>query len=124
MRSDVAISDQVRASNPRTQWRDTREWLERVDAIGQLRIVRGANWQSEIGEITEMLDHAEGSPAVVFDDVPGYPSGLPGPRQLRAARPQRQAVTLNLPQSETATTTGLFRFWRGVLDGPQPGPAA
>ena len=56
-------------------WRDTREWIERVDAIGELRVVHGVDWQDGIGEVTELLDHTEGSPAVLFDDIPGYPSG-------------------------------------------------
>lgn len=99
-------------------WRDTREWLERVDALGQLRVVTGASWESEIGDITEMLDHVEGSPAVLFDEVPGYPKGF---RVLVNANgaPERQAVTLNLPNSE-GNHDGLFRFWRGVLKDHRP----
>jgi hypothetical protein len=50
-----------------SRWRDTREWLERVDAIGQLRTVRGVDWERGIGEVAELLDHTEGSPAVLFD---------------------------------------------------------
>jgi hypothetical protein len=41
--------------------------MARVDGIGELRVIRGASWQADIGAITEMLDHEEGSPAVVFD---------------------------------------------------------
>jgi 4-hydroxy-3-polyprenylbenzoate decarboxylase len=94
-------------------WRDTREWLARADALGELRVVRGATWQSDIAEITEMLDHSEGSPAVLFDDIPGYPAGR---RVLVNANgtPGRQAVTLGLASTE-ASHDGLFRFWRGVL---------
>ncbi|HET8587387.1 MAG TPA: hypothetical protein VFM74_05880, partial [Candidatus Limnocylindria bacterium] len=74
-------------------WRDTREWLERVEQLGQLRVVRGASWEAQIGAITEMLDHAEGSPAVIFDEIPGYPAGH---RILvnASGTPERQAVTL------------------------------
>src|SRR2546425_321389 len=65
-----------------------------------------------------MLDHEEGSPAIVFDDVPGYPSGrrvivnCNGP-------PPRQAVTLCLPP-EQGTHEGLFAYWRATLDGLRP----
>ncbi|HYH91764.1 MAG TPA: UbiD family decarboxylase [Candidatus Saccharimonadales bacterium] len=99
-------------------WRDTREWIDRARAIGELRDVHGVDWEQGIGEVTEMLDHAEGSPSVLFDDIPGYPSG----RRVIvncSGTPGRQAVTLNLPQSE-ATHDGLFRFWRSVLEGFQP----
>jgi len=27
-----------------TPWRDTREWIERATAAGQLRVVTGASW--------------------------------------------------------------------------------
>jgi UbiD family decarboxylase len=99
-------------------WRDAREWLARVDAIGELRVVRGVDWQSGIGEITELLDHTEGSPCVLFDDIPGYPSG----RRVLVncnGTPTRQAVTLNLPQS-AGNHDGLFAFWRTVLRDFRP----
>jgi len=94
-------------------WRDAREWLSRIGELGELRIVRGVDWQSGIGEISEMLDHAEDSPCVLFDDVPGYPAG----RRVLVncnGTPRRQAVTLGLLPDE-GTHDGLFRFWRGVL---------
>ncbi|HET8587265.1 MAG TPA: UbiD family decarboxylase, partial [Candidatus Limnocylindria bacterium] len=115
------------ATEPRTvrqgrpaPWRDTREWLERVEQLGQLRVVRGASWEEQIGAITEMLDHAEGSPAVIFDEIPGYPAGH---RILvnASGTPERQAVTLSLPP-EYGTHAGLTTFWRGILDGFAPIP--
>jgi len=116
----LAITDRISdsAAGRPAPWRDTREWIERVRAIGELRDVRGVDWQAGIGQVTEMLDHAEGSPSVLFDDVPGYPSG----RRVIvncSGTPARQAVTLNLAASE-ATHDGLLAFWRNVLDGIQP----
>jgi UbiD family decarboxylase len=118
----VAISDQPTdiAAGRIGPWRDTREWIARAQEQGELRIVKGANWQSEIGEITEMLDHNVDSPAVLFDEIPGYPAG----RRVIvncSGNMARQAITLNLPPSE-AHHEGLFRFWRGVLEGLTPIP--
>ncbi|MEA2622497.1 MAG: hypothetical protein QOH61_1407 [Chloroflexota bacterium] len=103
-----------------TPWRDTREWLERVQAAGQLRVVHGVDWQAGIGEVTELLDHTEGSPAVLFDDIPGYPQGY---RVLVNANgtPQRQAVTLSLPEA-AGNHEGLRNFWRGALADLRPLP--
>ena len=56
-------------------WHDLRDWMDEVDKAGELRVVSGADWQEDIGRITEMLDHTPDSPCVVFDDIPGYPSG-------------------------------------------------
>lgn len=92
--------------------------MERVEALGELRVVRGASWESDIGAITEMLDHTDGAPCVVFDEVPGYPAG----RRVIVncnGTPARQAVTLGLPASR-GTHAGLIAFWRGVLDGLGP----
>ena len=60
---------------PDTQWRDLREWLARVDALGELKRVTGANSEEDIGAITEMLDHAEDSPCVLFDEIPNFKPG-------------------------------------------------
>lgn len=105
------------ASHP-APWRDTREWLARVEAIGELRVVRGVDWQTGIGEVTELLDRTEGSPCVLFDEIPGYPAG----RRVLVncnGTPSRQAVTLNLPPS-AGTHDGLLSFWRSVLRDFQP----
>jgi 4-hydroxy-3-polyprenylbenzoate decarboxylase len=104
----------------RLAWRDTRDWLTCVDALGELRTVRGASWQEDIGEVTALLDHTEGSPCVLFDDIPGYPSGR---RVLVNANGtmRRQAVTLGLPPEET-THQGLLAFWRRALAGLTPVP--
>lgn len=103
-----------------TPWRDTREWIDRVAETGELRVVKGANWEEDIGAITEMLDHSEGSPCVLFDEVPGYPAG----RRVIVncnGTPVRQAITLGLPLS-AATHTGLSNFWSGVLEDFHPVP--
>ena len=92
--------------------------MARVDDIGELRVIRGASWQADIGAVTEMLDHEEGSPAVVFDDVPGYASG----RRVIVncnGTPTRQAVTLGL-SPEQGTHEGLFAYWRATLDELRP----
>jgi 4-hydroxy-3-polyprenylbenzoate decarboxylase len=101
-------------------WRDTREWLERVAAIGELRTATGVDWQRGIGEATELLDHTEGAPAVLFDEVPGYPRGY---RVLVNANgtARRQAVTLSRPVSE-GTHQGLLAFWRAALAELAPLP--
>jgi len=75
---------------------DLRDWLAMVDAIGELRVLEGVDWQENIGRISEMLHHTDGAPAVVFDAVPGYPRGH---RVLVNAQGERRrlSVTLGLP---------------------------
>lgn len=115
----ITQHEQVPVAAP-AGWRDTREWIARATAAGELRVVKGASWQSDIGQITEVLDHTVNSPCVVFDEIPGYPAG----RRVMVnsnGDPARQALTLGLPPEE-ANHDGLFRFWRGVLEGLAPIP--
>ena len=83
------------AQAPDTEWRDLREWLARVDSLGELKRVTGANSEEDIGAITEMLDHTEGSPCVLFDEIPNF---KPGYRVLvnSMGSTKRQAVTLGI----------------------------
>lgn len=100
--------------------RDLRDWITEVEGIGELRTVRGASWQADIGAVTEMLDHADNSPCVLFDEVPGYPAGRRVVVNCNGTT-GRQAVTLGLPAAQ-ASHQGLFDFWRAALTGLQPIP--
>ncbi|MFB6096743.1 MAG: UbiD family decarboxylase [Haloferacaceae archaeon] len=54
-----------------------RSWLREVDDRGQLLELEGADWDLEMGAISEMIEQelSRESPAILFDDVPGYPEG-------------------------------------------------
>ncbi|MFN8455747.1 MAG: UbiD family decarboxylase [Anaerolineae bacterium] len=101
-------------------WRDLREWLAQVEALGELRVVTGATWQEDIGGVTEMLDHTPNSPCVLFDQIPGYPAGRRVIVNCNGTR-RRQAVTLGMPPQE-ASHEALFARWRQILDEFQPIP--
>jgi 4-hydroxy-3-polyprenylbenzoate decarboxylase len=107
-----------RAGRPR--WRDLREWLDLVDELGELKVVRGASWQRDIGRVAEMLDHTAGSPCVLFDAIPGYPTGRRVVTNCNGTL-TRQAVTLGLDPAE-ASHQRLFDFWRPMLRGLRPIP--
>ena len=79
-------------------YRGLRGWLDAVDKIGELKRVSGAHWDVEMGAITHMLtEKSRGlAPAILFDDVPGYPKGY---RTLygQLSSIKRIALTLGLP---------------------------
>jgi 4-hydroxy-3-polyprenylbenzoate decarboxylase len=54
---------------------DLREWISRVDEIGELSRVDGADAANEIGGIVDLHMQDPGNPAVLFDRIVGYPSG-------------------------------------------------
>ncbi len=72
-----AATIRVRAMIQDTTYRGLRGWLERVESMGELKRVSGAHWDAEMGALTHMLTEKSGStaPALLFDDVPGYPKG-------------------------------------------------
>jgi UbiD family decarboxylase len=78
---------------------DLRDWIERVDSIGELTRVSGVNWHLEMGAVAEMIYHArpENPPAILFENIPGYSSAL---RVLSGMTnsPRRLALTLGLPR--------------------------
>ena len=79
-------------------YRGLRQWLEKVEGMGELLKVDGASWDAEMGAITHMLTEKSGgtAPAILFDNVPGYPSGF---RTLygELSSINRIALTLGLP---------------------------
>ena len=56
-------------------YHDLRGWIDRADQFGELRRVEGADWNLEIGAITEVAQRMENSPAILFDRIRGYPPG-------------------------------------------------
>src|SRR5712691_8398627 len=78
------------------RYSDLRDWIREARSLGEVRDVRGASWQEDIGRVTEMLHHTDDSPAVLFDDIPGYPSGYRILANANATR-RRLALTLGMP---------------------------
>jgi len=93
---------------------DLRDLLGRFESLGELEIVRGAHWELEMSALAETVAaRAPGrSPALLFDDIPGYPQGW---RVLSGAANsfRRLATVLGLPAPESEV--GLARSYRTRL---------
>ncbi|MBI2848631.1 MAG: UbiD family decarboxylase [Chloroflexi bacterium] len=79
-------------------YKDLREWLQQVEALGELKVIKGADWNLETGGITELV-YREGKgipPAFVFDHIKDYP---PGYRQIfgTLGSVKRIALSLGMP---------------------------
>ena len=88
---------------------DLRTWLDQVRELGELREMRGVSADLEIGTIVDILMEQPGNPAVLFDDVPGYPRG----RRLLGnvlTSPARVAISGGLDPS--LPKLELVRAWR------------
>src|SRR4029434_5725383 len=79
------------------QYTDLRDWIQKVDELGELRRVDGADWNLEMGAITEVYARNEPYPAILFDhinDVPERARVLIGVHNMSL---KRQWLTLNMP---------------------------
>src|SRR4029453_9730816 len=97
---------------------DLRDWLDSVESLGQLERISSANWDLEIGALTEIiLERLSAPPAVMFDAVPGY---APNRRVLANMLEtlERTALTLNLPTD--LKTIPLIDALRAKLRALQP----
>ena len=61
---------------PGIAYDDLREWLVLAERLDEVRTVRGASWQEDIGLAAEAVLRAENGPCVVFEDIPGCPKGF------------------------------------------------
>jgi 4-hydroxy-3-polyprenylbenzoate decarboxylase len=55
---------------------DLREAIERFERAGELKRVRGADWKLEMGTLAELVYRRPNPPALLFEDIPGYPKGF------------------------------------------------
>src|SRR5262245_58441154 len=118
------------ASQSQVHYRGLRDWLDKVQGIGELLCVNGAHWNTEMGSITQMLTEKSNgtAPAILFDEVPGYAKGY---RTLYGhfSSTKRVALTLGLPLQQERKVDIVQRYHhrmqnlktiapRFVKDGP------
>jgi UbiD family decarboxylase len=89
---------------------DLRAWLDEARRLGELREVEGADWNLELGTISELNVKKTNPPALLFDAIPGYPKGY---RVLTCSTssPARLASILRI--GPEASHGGLVRKLRG-----------
>jgi 3-polyprenyl-4-hydroxybenzoate decarboxylase len=75
--------------------KDLRDWIAGIETAGELKIIRGAEPKEEIGGIVDIYMRRMGHPAVMFDEVPGFPKGY--------------RVLANIPRRSCAS------MWRSVF---------
>ena len=93
---------------------DVRQWIELVESNGELRRVNGADRQEEIGGLVDFYQRKMGRPALLFDEIPGYPKGYRVLTNLLTSV-KRIALSLGLPAD--SREMDLVKFWRKYLKG-------
>jgi UbiD family decarboxylase len=94
----MAVAD----SRSQLSFADLREFIARVDELGELAHVPGADWRLEIGALTDVVRRTlpDKGPALMFDDIEGYPRGHRVFTNATASLP-RMATLLGLPHGLT-----------------------
>ncbi len=92
---------------------DLRVWLSEIRKIGELRDVSGADWNLELGAISELNVKKDLPPALLFDEIAGYAKGY---RVLTCSTssPARLSSILRLP---------IQRSHKGLVDALRGKPA-
>ena len=54
-----------------------RDWLVKVDELGELRTLEDVDWNLEMGAIVDVLyrEHPPYPPALIFDKIKGHADG-------------------------------------------------
>jgi len=51
-------------------YEDLRDWISEADRLGELREVRGASWEQDIGLACTVVKYDENSPVLLFVIIP------------------------------------------------------
>ena len=81
---------------------DLRQYLQLVEKMGELKIVDGADWNLEVGAITEIAAGKREPPAILFDNIKGYPKGF------------KILTNCGMTQSRTSIILGVDQDLRGL----------
>lgn len=99
---------------------DLRQWLKRVEEIGELRVINQVPWDLEMGALTALNWKRNPCYALLFDQIPDYP---PAYRVLTSSMcsPGRLALTLGLPShySSRELVEAIRLKWPEWLAGQQ-----
>ena len=106
--------------NPQT---DLRDFLIDVADGGELKCVTGANWDKEVGAVTEILyrEKVDKSPLLMFDEIIGYPKGN---RLIYGmlGSPLRLALALGISPKESLDRRSMLDFYRAKIREQSPIP--
>jgi len=87
---------------------DLRTFIAAANTLGEAKVIEGADWDLEIGCLTELMAEAE-APLAVFDSIPGYPRGFRVCTNV-IATPRRFALALGLPTD--SSKLDILRAWK------------
>ena len=96
---------------------DLRDWLARVDAMGELvRVSQPVNRDEEMSGIAYLVAKQNPSPAILFDCAKGFEKGAIGARHLwNILGPSRKRIALTLEEPAETPIVELIRRTKDKL---------
>jgi len=100
-------------------FQDLREFIDKVRELDKVLDIEKAHWNLEIGALTEITAQSPDCPALLFDDIEGYPRGF---RILTnfLSTPRKAALSLDMPLD--AKPIELTRLWKERIKTITPIP--
>ncbi|MBI4322408.1 MAG: UbiD family decarboxylase [Chloroflexi bacterium] len=98
-------------------YRDVREWIEQVDAVGELTRIEGAHWDLEASAVCAVSPRP-----VLFDRFPGYPPGFRLLARKLDAQQSRKVFFITAGWSSEAEGVALTKAWLDRLRQFRPVP--
>ncbi len=88
---------------------DLRNWLVKIEQIGELRCVEGAHWDLELGAISTLGAKKKDNPALLFDTICGYQRGY---RVLTRSISTRRRIETTFNLQTTSSNLELVQTMR------------
>ncbi|OGP62762.1 MAG: hypothetical protein A2169_13145 [Deltaproteobacteria bacterium RBG_13_47_9] len=102
-------------------FKDLREFIELMDYLGELRRIDEADWDLEIGAITEVASSSPRCPMLLFDKIKGH---KPGFRVVTNLLHTERRLAIALGESPDLRGVQLVRKWKDgmvkLTGGPPP----
>ena len=92
--------------------KDVRDWIDGIKAAGELKIITGAEPKEEIGGIVDIYMRRMDNPAVMFDEIPGFPKGYRVIANILTSIP-RVNLALGLPPQ--SSEMAQIQWWRNYF---------
>ncbi len=93
-----------------------REYIHMIDALGQAKTIRGADWRLELACINELVAEQKG-PLLIFDEIASYPRGYRVVTNLLTTH-ERLCLALGIP-AETPPLK-IIEGWKNRLREVEP----
>jgi len=104
----------------RLDYDSLREWMDQVERMGELLRIDGADCEEEIGALTDILQHDDHAPAVLFDAIPGYPKGFRVLCNSFGGQRKNTILGFSTELDKVALSEAFLGEYRGVIDKPLP----